>query len=411
MASETPAAVELATRESYSYKDSFLHWWNRSKLEKSEFDVLSLLPFYPTSDGTRVANLENIVIDSQNNYIHELNVKNIEPVDDLSPGYEDDILLVHGYGAALGFFYKNIADLTEKPGSNLHAIDLLGYGLSSRPHLPKFKGHNKQDVELIEDYFVDSIENWRIARKIDKFSLIGHSLGGYLSSVYALKHPEHVKKLVLVSPVGVERNVLELDENGEMPVIKNKELITLTKEEFQSNRAKSSTLNLPDSNGYVAKIPPLPRWLEFIWSKRISPFTIIRGAGPLGPYLTSNWSFSRFGKNTDMKEVLKLHAYSYNTFVAKASGEHALGRLLGPAALPRYPLLKRVPQALKMDSLWLYGDKDWMSKEAGEVMCREINKAGQAHAEYQIISDAGHNLFIDNPKQFKDAVIGFLYKS
>lgn len=39
--------------------------------------------------------------------------------------------------------------------------------------------------------------------KLEKIVLVGHSLGGFLSACYALKYPERVEKLILVSPVGL----------------------------------------------------------------------------------------------------------------------------------------------------------------------------------------------------------------
>lgn len=38
----------------------------------------------------------------------------------------------------------------------------------------------------------------------EKFFLSGHSYGGYLSSLFACKHPERVKALFLNSPIGHE---------------------------------------------------------------------------------------------------------------------------------------------------------------------------------------------------------------
>jgi pimeloyl-ACP methyl ester carboxylesterase len=32
--------------------------------------------------------------------------------------------------------------------------------------------------------------------------LIGHSLGGYLSTQYALRYPDRIQKLILMSPAG-----------------------------------------------------------------------------------------------------------------------------------------------------------------------------------------------------------------
>ena len=38
---------------------------------------------------------------------------------------------------------------------------------------------------------------------LEKFCLLGHSFGGYLSAAYTLKHPEHVSHLILADPWGL----------------------------------------------------------------------------------------------------------------------------------------------------------------------------------------------------------------
>jgi len=38
--------------------------------------------------------------------------------------------------------------------------------------------------------------------RIDKFYLMGHSFGGYISSLYAFKYPHRIGHLFLVSPAG-----------------------------------------------------------------------------------------------------------------------------------------------------------------------------------------------------------------
>lgn len=72
----------------------------------------------------------------------------------------------------------------------------LGFGRSSRPNFDK-------DGLNAESQMIHSIEEWRKEMNLDKFVLLGHSMGGFLAASYAIKYPGHVKHLILADPWGV----------------------------------------------------------------------------------------------------------------------------------------------------------------------------------------------------------------
>jgi cardiolipin-specific phospholipase len=117
-------------------------------------------------------------------------------------------VILHGYGAGLGFFSLNLEALSSwvsKRGLPVYLLDWLGMGRSARP---TFKVAAKQAdtvarVDQAESFFLDALEEWRGTMGINKMTLVGHSLGAYLVTAYALKYPQHVSRLVLLSPAGV----------------------------------------------------------------------------------------------------------------------------------------------------------------------------------------------------------------
>ncbi|KAL7753929.1 hypothetical protein RI367_000861 [Sorochytrium milnesiophthora] len=109
------------------------------------------------------------------------------------------LVLVHGWGGGLGIWMSMFDRLSER--FQVHAIDLLGWGASSRPPFRKLHGRLPLSAQA---FFVESLEAWRASMGIQSFTLAAHSMGGYVAAAYAIKYPDTMDKLVLISPIGLQ---------------------------------------------------------------------------------------------------------------------------------------------------------------------------------------------------------------
>jgi pimeloyl-ACP methyl ester carboxylesterase len=82
-------------------------------------------------------------------------------------GQRSPLVLLHGFGAGIGFWLLNIDALAEQH-EHVYAIDLLGCGRSSRP---RFRAKTSAEAE---QFFVDALERWRIQVNLDKMILLGN---------------------------------------------------------------------------------------------------------------------------------------------------------------------------------------------------------------------------------------------
>lgn len=82
-----------------------------------------------------------------------------------------------------------------------------GAGHSSRPEL-SFGDSYRGNVELVTSTYglaqhVADIERLRQISGEEKITLVGHSFGGFLATLYATEFPEHVRELVLLAPAAM----------------------------------------------------------------------------------------------------------------------------------------------------------------------------------------------------------------
>ncbi|MEX1139843.1 MAG: alpha/beta hydrolase [Bacteroidota bacterium] len=104
----------------------------------------------------------------------------------------ETLVLVHGLGTSASTWTHTLPDLSR----DYHVIapDLPGFGLS----IPKdgFPVHTIDEyAAILEQFIEETVEG--------SFVLLGHSLGGWLTMKYALKHPQRVDHLILVNTAGV----------------------------------------------------------------------------------------------------------------------------------------------------------------------------------------------------------------
>ncbi len=122
----------------------------------------------------------------------------------------DLLLLIHGYGSWL-WDYDYIVPLLKDRFLILRS-DLRGHGDSDKPLEGDYESSRK--LYTIEQFAEDNyllVKKLGLLNKHEKIFIYGHSMGGMISLVFALKYPNVVNKLILGSTAPYMRN--ELTEN------------------------------------------------------------------------------------------------------------------------------------------------------------------------------------------------------
>lgn len=108
----------------------------------------------------------------------------------LVAGEGPPVVLIHGLGANKVSFLPTVSALAE--GYEVHALDLPGFGRSSRP-APVGRRYSMA-------WFADVVNGYLIARNLDATHLIGNSMGGRIALEVALRHRRSVHSIVGLGP-------------------------------------------------------------------------------------------------------------------------------------------------------------------------------------------------------------------
>ncbi|XP_047000039.1 1-acylglycerol-3-phosphate O-acyltransferase ABHD5-like [Schistocerca americana] len=266
------------------------------------------------------------------------------------------IVLLHGLAAGVALWCLNLDALARtRP---VYAIDLLGFGRSSRPNF-------SSDALEAEQQFVRSVEEWRREMKLEKMILLGHSMGGFLAASYSLTYPNRVKHLILADPWGFPEKPPE---------------------------ASSRTL---------------PLWVRAIgyMLQPFNPLWPVRLAGPFGQWLIEKArpDITRKFETALSDDVKLIPQYIYQCNAQYPTGEAAFHSMMFGFGWAKNPMIKRIhllPPEIPITVI--YGSRSWIQNNTGEAI---RNACPNSYVSVQVVTGAGHHVYADKSDLFNRHVV------
>lgn len=264
------------------------------------------------------------------------------------------LVMVHGFGGGLALWVMNIDTLAKNRA--VHTFDLVGFGRSSRPEFSEVP-------EEAEEQFIDHMESWREELGVDKFVLLGHSLGGFLVSSYALKYPERVQHLILADPWGFPEK--------------------------------------PSDDEIAVRIPPWVKVLGAVLSP-FNPLAGLRAAGPWGPKLVRKFRPDFQKKYSSVVDDDSILNYIYHCNAQTPSGETAFRNMTIPYGWAKCPMISRIGEMREdVPITVVYGSRSWMDHTSGHSI-KYLRP--NSYVDIQVVKGAGHHVYADQPEAFNDIV-------
>ncbi|CAF2358577.1 unnamed protein product [Rotaria sp. Silwood2] len=261
------------------------------------------------------------------------------------------IVLVHGFGGGVGLWSLNLDQLCADRA--VYALDLPGFAHSSRPIF-------SMDPDEAEQQFVNILEEWRIGVGLnERFILLGHSFGGFLSASYAIRYPDYIEQLVLVDPWGFGRK--------------------------------------PD-NWQTSPMQRIPPWLRSFSAvmMKISPLAGLRVAGPFGIHIMKYFRPDLRVKFEKLFNDDRILEYLYHCNAQVPTGEQAFRTISDLLAWAKKPMIDRIHLIdQRIPIYFLHGEQSWI-----EINSSMIAQGKRDNVYIDTIQAAGHHVYADAPDEF-----------
>jgi len=249
-------------------------------------------------------------------------------------------------------------------------IDFIGMALST---------HEQFDLKTNEEtvrFMVDSVEKWRIAVGLETFHLAGHSFGGYIACHYTVTHQERIKRLSLLSPLGMTKY-----ENDGPTWDDVKKRVGFWK-----------------SIGFKVML----KLFGGVFKSQKTLHQMVRDNPKFARYMVKNYVTKRFGmKNKEAAEALRGY------LLAMLSMPEGTEKIIFNVIKPPYggchsPLEEIVEEKLHIPVDCYFGEKDYMDTLGGNRISTNGKKKNYT---LKIVPKAQHQVTMQNPKFLSDELI------
>ena len=270
-------------------------------------------------------------------------------VEPSAPANGKTVVLMHGRNF-LGAYWKDTIHWLSARGYRVVVPDQIGFGKSSKPDVPhSFHVHAYNTKQLL-DYL-----------GVEQATFVAHSIGGMIAARFALMYPEHVERLVLEDPIGLE------DYRIKVPFATRDEL---TAEARKQTRAAIDTF----MQGFFAN-----------WKPEFQIYADIQYRWTLGPEseLIARTAAQTYTMAYEQTVVYELPLIKLPTLLIVGDKDRAaIGR-------------NRVTPEVRA-TLGLYPE---LARKAAQSMpdCKLV-----------LISDVGHVPHLEAPEQFQEQLLRFL---